>query len=77
VEPHHFDAALARGKNSDAAPAPTLLYTGSAHPTFLKQAKVNIGVRTIFNPDFFLFKLVYDTVSGLEPEPSQPEPSEP
>jgi hypothetical protein len=27
AEPHHFDAALAPGKNFDAAPAPTLLYS--------------------------------------------------
>jgi hypothetical protein len=49
----------------------TLLY--SAYSTFLKQAKVNIMVRKIFNPDFFKIKLVYDTVRALEPEPSEPE----
>jgi hypothetical protein len=27
AEPHHFYAVLAAGKNFDAAPAPTLLYS--------------------------------------------------
>jgi hypothetical protein len=35
AEPHHVDAVP--GKNFDAAPAPTLLYT---KPTFFKQAEV-------------------------------------
>jgi hypothetical protein len=52
-EPHQTDAAP--GKNFDAAPAPTLLYSYHIYtkPTFFKQAKVNIRVRAIFAYDFF------------------------
>jgi hypothetical protein len=38
VEPYHFYAASAPGKNFDAAPAPTLLYSKAAK--FLKLIKV-------------------------------------
>jgi hypothetical protein len=31
AEPHHFFAAPALGKNFDAAPAPTLLYSKEKH----------------------------------------------
>jgi hypothetical protein len=56
AEPHHLDGALAPGKISDAAtaPAPTLLHT---KPKYLKQAKVDIRVRAIFSPDFFLIEI--------------------
>jgi hypothetical protein len=37
AEPHHFYAAPAPGKNFDAAPAPTLLYSKEK---FLKRTKV-------------------------------------
>jgi hypothetical protein len=37
AEPHHFYAAPAPGKNFDAAPAPTLLYSKTK---FLKRTKV-------------------------------------
>jgi hypothetical protein len=37
AEPHHFYAAPALGKNFDAAPAPTLLYSKAK---FLKRTKV-------------------------------------
>jgi hypothetical protein len=37
AEPHHFYAAPAPGKNFDAAPAPTLLYSKAK---FLKLTKV-------------------------------------
>jgi hypothetical protein len=43
AEPHHFYAA--RGKNFDAAPAPTLLYSKAI---FLKGTKVLTHVETIF-----------------------------
>jgi hypothetical protein len=36
AEPHHFYAAPASGKNFDAAPAPTLLYSKAK---FLKRTK--------------------------------------
>jgi hypothetical protein len=37
AEPHHFNAALASGKNFDAATAPTLLYSKAK---LLKRSKV-------------------------------------
>jgi hypothetical protein len=37
AEPHHFYAAPAPGKNFDAAPAPTLLYSKAK---FVKRTKV-------------------------------------
>jgi hypothetical protein len=37
AEPHHFDAAPTPGKNFDAAPAPTLLYSKE---NFLKRTTV-------------------------------------
>jgi hypothetical protein len=49
AEPPHFAAALARGKNVDAAPAlapvPTLL---CSQPTFVKSTKVNISIGTVY-----------------------------
>jgi hypothetical protein len=53
---YHFNAALEPGKNFDAAPAPPLLYPGSAKLTFLKQAKVNTRFWEIFLSRF-LFDL--------------------
>jgi hypothetical protein len=44
AEPHHFYAAPAPGKNFDAAPAPTLLYSKAK---FLKRTKVFTHVETI------------------------------
>jgi hypothetical protein len=40
VGPHHCYAALARGKNFDAAPAPTPLF---GKPKFLKGIKLTYG----------------------------------
>jgi hypothetical protein len=52
---YRFDAAPAPGKSLDAAPAtsapvPILIYN---KPNVLKQAKVNVRVRSIVSPDFF------------------------
>jgi hypothetical protein len=53
VEPHHFYAAPAPGKNFDAAPAPTLLYSKA---NFLKLTKVYTNVETIL---FLSFWTIY------------------